>query len=93
MPSLYSGAVVHIAWGGRESASALLVRSGVQQGCPVSGTLWALAHDPIIRSILAAIPRSFGRLGVFADDLGLEVRRHFEAMLALEPVRSPPTSG
>lgn len=41
--------------------------------------------EPIVRSILAAIPRSLGRLGVFADDVGLSVRYRFEAMLAVEP--------
>lgn len=79
--SLYSGAAVRIAWGGRVSASALPVRSGVNQACPIFGTLWALAYDPIVRSILAAIPRS-----LVHDDLGLSVRYRFKAMLALKPV-------
>lgn len=52
----------------------------------MSGTLSVLVYDFLVRSILRAVPPSLGCLGVFADDLGLAIRRRFEAMFALEPI-------
>lgn len=52
----------------------------------MSGTLWAVAYDLAVRSLLFVVPRSLGRPGMFADDLGMDIRHRVEAMLALEPV-------
>lgn len=79
--ALYLEAAVHIAGVG----ATLPVCVGAKPGCPMLGTIWASAYDPIVRSIIAAAPKSLGRLGVFADDLGLAARYRFEGMLALEP--------
>eukprot|EP00959_Pyramimonas_sp_CCMP1952_P400545 8392847-Pyramimonas_sp.AAC.1 len=50
----------------------LLAESGVAQGCPLSGKLWALVFDPIIQGLkmeLTALGR--GLLSACADDLGI----------------------
>lgn len=52
----------------------------------MSGALWAWAYEPIVRSILAAIPWGFRRRGVFTDHVGLVARHRFEAMHALQAV-------
>eukprot|EP00959_Pyramimonas_sp_CCMP1952_P206084 4309568-Pyramimonas_sp.AAC.1 len=55
-----------------ELVSLLLINSGVMQGCPLSGSLWAFGMDPIIRSLELALPPDpcDGSLGGCADDLG-----------------------
>eukprot|EP00972_Heterocapsa_arctica_P000666 96708-Heterocapsa_arctica.AAC.1 len=48
--------------------------AGIRQGCPASGTLWAIAFDPILRSLIAALDTNqLATVGGFADDLGIAV--------------------
>ncbi|CAK0891134.1 unnamed protein product, partial [Prorocentrum cordatum] len=51
---------------------------GVKQGCPLSGLIWALCFDPIIRKMKFELSGFQVRLGVFADDLGLAARHFFQ---------------
>eukprot|EP00959_Pyramimonas_sp_CCMP1952_P148668 3110099-Pyramimonas_sp.AAC.1 len=52
------------------------VASGVAQGCPLSGTTWAMAMGFIIGAVNAGIPSSEdGRTGACAVDLGLYLQR------------------
>lgn len=51
-------------------------------GC-MSGTLGVILRPSRMLDPCCG-PEALGRLGVFADDLGLSVRDRFEAMLALE---------
>ena len=46
------------------------ITAGIKQGCPLSGTLFALALDPFMRRLLWQLPASMGILTGFADDLG-----------------------
>ena len=46
------------------------VLSGIKQGCPCSGTLFAIALDPFIRMLCMRISRRLGVFCAFADDLG-----------------------
>ena len=41
--------------------------SGILQGCPTSGALWALCFDPLVRAMIDAVP--MGRVFAFADDV------------------------
>eukprot|EP00959_Pyramimonas_sp_CCMP1952_P197032 4119993-Pyramimonas_sp.AAC.1 len=44
---------------------------GIKQGCPASGSLLALAVDPVLRRICLLLPRPVHSLGAFADEVGL----------------------
>ena len=47
------------------------VTSGIKQGCPMSGSLWCLVFDPIVRLMDRVLSALGDELGVFADDVGL----------------------
>jgi len=49
----------------------LIIKSGIKQGCPLSGTLFALALDPFIRLLLSRIEHPHDTLTAFADDLAM----------------------
>ena len=49
---------------------AFPVLSGIKQGCPSSGTIFAIALDPFIRMLCMRIPRHLGVFCAFADDIG-----------------------
>lgn len=49
--------------------------SGIKQGCPLSGTLFALTLDPLIRRYMTTITMYSSRICAFADDIGLALAR------------------
>lgn len=49
----------------------VFLRSGIRQGCPLSGTLFAIALDPAIRYLLAQATFASCRIFAFADDLAV----------------------
>eukprot|EP00959_Pyramimonas_sp_CCMP1952_P425224 8907048-Pyramimonas_sp.AAC.1 len=67
---LYSGIRVQVVFGGVRGAFFSVLR-GIKQGCPLSGTLYALTVDPILRMLGSRLPRSLGIAAAFADDLGV----------------------
>ena len=60
------------------------IRSGIRQGCPASGTLFALAADPCIRFIIHKLTPERGVLTAYADDVAAAVRELFEAIAVLD---------
>eukprot|EP00959_Pyramimonas_sp_CCMP1952_P349891 7330890-Pyramimonas_sp.AAC.1 len=61
---------------GGERRPLLIAASGVAQGCPLSGTIWAVVFGPIIIAIsreLNATQR--GPISACADDLGIILAR------------------
>eukprot|EP00959_Pyramimonas_sp_CCMP1952_P173515 3625910-Pyramimonas_sp.AAC.1 len=55
------------------------VERGVKQGCPLSGVIFALCFDPILRSMIEALPVP-GVLRAFADDVGLTSANMYECL-------------
>eukprot|EP00959_Pyramimonas_sp_CCMP1952_P256637 5361278-Pyramimonas_sp.AAC.1 len=54
----------------------LIAESGVAQGCPLSGTIWALVFDPFVRGIPVELHQlRRGLVSTCADDLGIILRR------------------
>ena len=60
------------------------VRSGIRQGCPASGTLFALAIDPCFRYILTKFGPKRGVVTAYADDIAAAVRELYEAIGILD---------
>ena len=52
----------------------LQIGVGIKQGCPSSGSLFALALDPFLRYLLNRIPPPRLEVRAFADDLGAILR-------------------
>lgn len=80
---LYGGFVSDVISGGVVSSSSFPIQRGILQGCPASGSLWAILFDPIVRSLAAANPKPGGSLTAFADDLAAAF---INVLLALRPL-------
>jgi len=65
---LYANCKSHIIFAGARHVGFLLM-SGIKQGCPLSGTIFALALDPFMRMIIGCIHPERSILTGFADDL------------------------
>lgn len=79
---LYRGLDTSIVLGGTEICRIRL-DSGIKQGCPLSGSLFALCLDPLVRCYMANIAFRSSRLCAFADDLGIAVMRCRSHLLAM----------
>ena len=70
--ALYGGSTAQIAVGGMREV-VIAISSGIEQGCPMSGSLWRLAFDPVIRFLIRRTGRETckGKCKViaFADGL------------------------
>ena len=68
------------------------ISSGIKQGCPMSGSLWRIVLDPIIRALVELIKevvKEVGSLSAFADDIGVSVWDMISALLILVPIFGP----
>lgn len=65
--ALYNNLTTTILCCGQEVAT-FPVTSGIKQGCPLSGTLFALALDPLVRRTLSRAVLHSVWLTVLADD-------------------------
>ena len=45
------------------------ILSGTKQGCPASGTVFALAIGPALRFMIDKLPPIIARFGAYADDI------------------------
>ena len=69
--ALYVGSSAQLAAGGLRGV-LISITSGIKQGCPMSGSLWCLIFDPIIRALVELVGED-GSLSAFADDIGISV--------------------
>jgi endonuclease/exonuclease/phosphatase family metal-dependent hydrolase len=77
--ALYCGGVaVVVLQGARWGRFPIL--SGIRQGCPASGSLFALAIDPCFRYIMDKLGPGRGILTAYADDIAAAVKELFEAL-------------
>jgi hypothetical protein len=56
------------------------ILSGIRQGCPASGSLFALAIDPCIRFLMHRLGPDRGVLTAYADDIAAAVKELFVAV-------------
>lgn len=74
----YRKVEVTIRLGGHTHGTIRIDR-GIKQGCPMSGTLWATAFDPVIRFLQAAAASVPASLTVYADDVAIAAAQVVEA--------------
>lgn len=83
---LLLGSNAVIAFGASTASAAVVVAWGVKQGCPTSGSFWALAFDPLVRAASFSAVRAGGSLGAFADDPSAAFRDLVGGLRSLVPV-------
>ena len=49
--------------------TSFYILSCIKQGCPASGTIFALAIDPVLRFMIDNLPPRIARFGAYADDI------------------------
>jgi hypothetical protein len=70
---LYEDNIMNVCFG-KQVHCFIAILAGIKMGCPLSGTLFALALDPFLRSIIAAAPAAGFHASAFADDLAMALR-------------------
>jgi hypothetical protein len=70
---LYSEVSAAVRFGNCAPAS-LPMLSGIRQGCPASGAIFALCIDPLLRRIGAWLPSPWSWLTAYADDIAIALR-------------------
>ena len=82
--ALYIGSSAQLAAGGLRGV-LISITSGIKQGCPMSGSLWCLIFDPIIRALVELVGED-GSLSAFADDIGISVGDIIRILFILVPL-------
>lgn len=72
--ALYADLVTDVDFAG-QTVGELPMKAGSKQGCPLSGTLFALTLDPLTRHDLATITMRKPRLCALAGDIGMALAR------------------
>lgn len=81
--ALYNQVELRFVLNGRMSAERVAVKGGIKQGCPYSGSLWALLYDPVVRALSQVLPPRELSVCSFADDLAAASFRAQQALLHL----------
>ena len=85
--ALYIDSSAQLAAGGLRGVT-IGITSGIKQGCPMSGSLWCIVLDPVIRALVELV-KEVGSLSAFADDIGVSVGDIISALLILVPILGP----
>jgi hypothetical protein len=80
--ALYCGGVAVVVLQGRRWGRFPIL-SGIRQGCPASGSLFALAIDPCLRYLMAMLGPGRGIITAYADDIAAAVKELFVALRIL----------
>ena len=64
----------------------VLLRRGIKQGCPLSGSMWAICFDPVMRLLMVFLPVPRNYLSGYADDLAFACYNVFEAIMELQAI-------
>jgi hypothetical protein len=59
---------------GNGALSTFPMLSGIRQGCPASGAIFALCIDPLLRRIYTWLPSPWSKLVAYADDIAIALR-------------------
>jgi endonuclease/exonuclease/phosphatase family metal-dependent hydrolase len=71
--SLYISVSASVRFGSG-STSSFPMLSGIRQGCPASGAIFALCIDPLLRRIYAWLPSPWSKIVAYADDIAIALR-------------------
>jgi hypothetical protein len=82
---LYTHCTASILIGGCSHVE-INIRAGIKQGCPASGSIFALALDPFVRMLCLRLPRPLNSIGAFADDIVITVLNLLPALRYLFPL-------
>ena len=85
--ALYIDSSAQLAAGGLRGVT-ISISSGIEQGCPMSGSLWCIVFDPTVRALVELI-KEVGSLSAFADDIGVFVGDIISALLIIVPILGP----
>lgn len=66
-----------------EIVGDMAITSGIKQGCPMSGSLFALSVDPFLRSTLVSSLVGLIRLEAYADDLAVVLSRFWDDVASI----------
>ena len=72
LKGMYHNYRIQLRVGGRVF-NGFSIQAGIKQGCPCSGSLFALGLDPFIRMVCLRIPPAVGKFLAFADDMAAAV--------------------
>ena len=60
---------------GKQRLDYVYINSGIKQGCPLSGTIFAIVMDPLLRMLIAGPYIGRVRFGAYADDIATVLQR------------------
>jgi hypothetical protein len=80
--SLYTAVSAAIRFGNSDPVSIPML-SGIRQGCPASGAVFAICIDPLLRRIGAWLPSPWSKLIAYADDIAIALRGARKCLLQL----------
>ena len=85
LKAMYADCSATIVLGGRRLRSFNML-SGIRQGCPASGTLFALAIDPCLRFLIGKVGPKRGIVNAYADDIAAVLRDMFASIGLIDTI-------
>lgn len=76
----------HILKLGGNEYEGVVVKSGVRQGCPLSGLIFAICVDVLLGRIAKALTRDGESVGAFADDIAVVVEDFWRTAPVLQTI-------